>query len=384
MIIDQLIHSIEKNDFKDWDVFDGLNSRLFKNTFLYKYRFLRLVWIQFFKKSPINLRKLCFVPKGYNAKGLSLFLQGYINLYKTTSDREYLNKSYIIVEILKNIRSNRSEYYCWGYNFDWESIAYFVPENKPNMIVSSFVAQSFLDLYEVDNNEEWLNIAIDVSKFILKELLLYETNDELCFGYIPNETPRVHNANLMGAKLFARLFSVTEDEKYKSIAKKSVSYTANRQNSNGSWFYGQEKHWQWVDNFHTGYNLTAIKEYGIYAKDSTYDININKGLKFHVNNHYDESFIPKYYDIKKFPIDIHNYAQGILTFISMSDLVRANKLANIAIETMWDKKKNYFYYQKTKFYTNKNNYIRWSQAWMFAALSKLLLYQKRNENEDLV
>lgn len=383
-IVSQLIDPIEKKTFKDWDVFDGLNSKLFKNTFLYHNRFLRLLWIQFFKKSPINFRKLFFVSKGYNAKGLSLFMQGYMNLYKITNDKEYLNKSYILAEILKNIRSDTRQYYCWGYNFDWESIAYFVPENKPNMIVSSFVAQSFLDLYEVDHNDEWLNIAVDVSKFIHNELLLHETSDELCFGYIPGETPRVHNANLMGAKLFARLFRITKEETYKSIAKKSVHYTASRQNSNGSWVYGQEKHWKWIDNFHTGYNLTAIKEYARCTKDNSYNINIKKGLLFHLKNHYDDAFIPKYYDNRKYPVDIHNYAQGILTFIAMGDLDKANRLATIAVNTMWDKKKKYFYYQKTKFYTNRINYIRWSQAWMFSALTKLLLSQKRNIYEDLV
>ena len=383
-LLNQLIEPIERSNYVGWDVFDGLNSKLFKKTFIYKSRFFRLLWIQLFKKSPVNFRGLFFVKKGYNAKGLALFMQGFINLYKATNNIRYFNKGYNLAGILKKIRSKRSEYYCWGYNFDWESIAYYVPENKPNMIVSSFVAQAFLDLYEVDNNEEWLNIAIDVSKFIQTELLLYEKNDELCFGYIPNETPRVHNANLMGAKLFARLYSYTKDEKYKLLSKKSVNYTVNRQNNNGSWVYGQEKHWQWIDNFHTGFILMAIKEYEIYSKDYTYEKNIADGLKFHINNHYDEYFIPKYYNKKKNPLDIHNFAQGIITFLTFGDLEKAKKLARIAINTMWDNKKNYFYYQKTKLYTNKNNYIRWSQAWMFAALSKLLLYQIRNEDENLV
>ena len=36
----------------------------------------------------------------------------------------------------------------------------------------------------------------------------------------------------------------------------------------------------------------------------------------------------------------------------------------------------YFYYQKRRCYTNRISYMRWSQAWMFYAISLLNLYEK--------
>ena len=54
----------------------------------------------------------------------------------------------------------------------------------------------------------------------------------------------------------------------------------------------------------------------------------------------------------------------------------ADKIARWALENMQDKK-GYFYYQKTKWYTNRIPYIRWSQAWMFYALAHLLAAQKK-------
>ena len=53
----------------------------------------------------------------------------------------------------------------------------------------------------------------------------------------------------------------------------------------------------------------------------------------------------------------------------------AKKIAQWAIENMQDKE-GYFYYQKTKWYTNRISYIRWSQAWMFYGLALLLAAQK--------
>jgi hypothetical protein len=32
-------------------------------------------------------------------------------------------------------------------------------------------------------------------------------------------------------------------------------------------------------------------------------------------------------------------------------------------------KEGYFYYQKRKYFTNKISYMRWTQAWMFFALT---------------
>ena len=75
----------EAEQFKGWDPYDGLNSKIFQALPLKKSRFCRLAVIQAFKRNPINLRKIACVPKKYNTKGLALFLQGYCNLYNAVS-----------------------------------------------------------------------------------------------------------------------------------------------------------------------------------------------------------------------------------------------------------------------------------------------------------
>ena len=49
----------EREEFKGYDPYDGLNSRLFNAIpGVSKNRIARLAWIQTFKRSPINLRKV--------------------------------------------------------------------------------------------------------------------------------------------------------------------------------------------------------------------------------------------------------------------------------------------------------------------------------------
>ena len=73
----------EKEQFKGWDPYDGLNSRIFKALpFFKKSALCRLVVIQGFKRCPFNLRRIAIVPKQHNAKGIGLFLSGYCNSRK--------------------------------------------------------------------------------------------------------------------------------------------------------------------------------------------------------------------------------------------------------------------------------------------------------------
>jgi hypothetical protein len=296
-------------------------------------------------------------------------IRGYINLYQTYNNSSYLEKAYYLAKELIPLRSKEREYFCWGYNFPWEARAFFVPAFKPNMIVSSFIAQAFLDLYELDTNCKWLSYAEDVARFIEQELILFEDDSEICFGYIPSENVRVHNANLMGASLYSRLYNITRKTKYKEFSFKSVSYSVNRQNDDGSWSYGENSHHRWIDNFHTGYNLLAINDYRKYIDKNGFSTAQMKGLEYHLTNHFTEEFIPKYFNTKIFPIDIHNFAQGIITFLTFNMPEKADTLLDKSIDMMYDKQHKYFYYQKNKFFTITIPYMRWAQAWMFYALS---------------
>lgn len=372
-IIKKLENRISDCSYRGYDPFDGLNSPLsnFTNNYL-----IKLAWIQFFKRSPLNFRRLFFIKSDYNCKGLALIIQSYCILYKILQEERYLNKAYAVAHKLIQLKSQDRPYYCWGYNFPWMARAFYVPRNEPNMIVSSFVAQSFLDLYVLDKNTKWLRVAKDVVAFIQNELIIKSSEDELCFGYIPGENVIVHNANLMGARLFARLTSITGNNDLKNMAIRSVNYSVNRQRNDGAWVYGELDHHQWIDNFHTGFNLISIIDIQKYIKSSIWQTNIEKGFSYHIDNHFLSDMTPKYFNNRIYPIDIHNYAQGIITFSALGMMEEAEKLLTLCISRMWNDKLGLFYYQQTRFYKNKINYLRWSQAWMFYAIAFYLFSSK--------
>ena len=358
-----------KENYKGWDVFDGLNSKVFYLSGLHKFKVLRLGWIQFFKHFPVNLRRITFVPKGWNAKGLGLFVSGLAALNR-------IDEAKRLLDILLLMRCKEYKHNCWGYNFPWQSRAFFVPQGKPNMVTTVFVANSFLDVYDRTGESDAFHVAESCCDFILENLVVYDGKDSLCFGYIPGEEARVHNVNMLGASLMARVAEKNGNPRLLRQSEKAMNYSVSALREDCSWPYGELHHHQFIDNFHTGFNLVALKNWMTSTGDHCWQDELKKAYKFFLNTFWQDEGCPKYYANSLYPIDIHCSAQGIVTCINLKEFDNksrqmANKIARWAIENMQDKN-GYFYYQKTKLYTNRIPYIRWSQAWMFYALANLL------------
>ena len=233
----------------------------------------------------------------------------------------------------------------------------------------------------------YLGIAVSAAEYLLNDLLWTSDNDVACFAYpLPSSRIAVHNANLLGAALLSRVYKYQGETKFLETALRVARYSAAKQHSNGSWDYAEWAKGRWVDNFHTGYNLCALRSISKYAAASEFDSNIRHGFEFYRHHFFERDGAPKYFHDRAYPIDIHNVAQSIITLLELRDLDEsAFRLActvyRWAIENMWDDR-GYFRYQVTTFYRVNIPYMRWSQAWMLLALSTLLehLGQRATDN----
>lgn len=380
----------ESEQFKGWDPYDGLNSKVFQALpFLKNSALCRLAVIQGFKRSPINFRKIAMVPKEYNAKGIGLFLQGYCNLYKAVCGNQQLQDAFgtqaqlmdkinELAELLISLQSNGYSGACWGYNFDWQARRLFLfPKYTPTVVATCFCATALMDAYEVTGNKRYLDIALSSADFVVKDLHRTEFKDGFLFSYSPlqgNDT--VFNASLLGSKLLACCYHYTGNEEFKSLAKASVKACCEAQSEDGSWVYGMLPVQSWIDCFHTGYNLDALATYEEMTGDNSYSSNIEKGFEFYIKNFFEPDGCPKYYHDSKYPIDIHCPGQLFVTLERLHKFDECRLLAenvlNWTVGHMQDKK-GYFYYQLKQGMNSKIPYMRWSNAFMFNALSYYLL-----------
>ena len=368
----------EQEGFKGWDPYDGLNSKLFQALpFVSKNRLFRLVWIQLFKRSPLNLRKLTGVEKGYNSKGLGLFVIGYCNLYKKDPKQQYLDTIIKLSDKMLSLQSPGYSGACWGYNFDWQARAFFQPKGTPTVVATTFNTEALLEAYKITKNEIYLDTAISAAQFVLKDLnRTYDDKGNFSFSYSPIDKTQVFNASLLGAKMLSLVYEQTKDEELLTEARNAVQYAADFQQENGAWAYGTLPYHQWVDNFHTGYNLECIYTYQKISGDNSFSNHIEKGLDYYLKTFFTEEGISKYYNNSVFPIDIHAPAQLVVT-LSKLDVFKQNKdliekVLSWTIENM-QSDRGFFQYQKNKYFNSNIPYMRWAQAWMFYSFSYYFL-----------
>ena len=377
----KLLNYCRVNNWAGHDPYDALNSELFKRLPFFDYWLPRLALTQLLKRSPINFRPLLIIPKTQNPKALALFLMAFLKLPQN-GQFEQENSIDMMVESIKTLRSPHINYWCWGYSFPWQGRSVLAPRGEPNLVCTVFVANALIDIYEKNQTTDYLTMAASAAEYLLNKLYWSE-GDNAGFSYpLPSFQTRVHNANFLGAALLCRIYKHTGEKKYLEPALKAARYSASMQHPDGGWYYGEQDKQNWIDNFHSGYNLVALRTLCNYLNTDEFEPHIRRGFKFYRNHFFREDGAPKYFHNKIYPIDIHSVAQSIITLMEFKNLDQSNvalakRVLEWAIANMLDKR-GYFYYQITPLYKNKISYMRWSEAWMLLALATLL----EQQNED--
>lgn len=369
---------VAERGYRGYDPYDGMRSRLLKAIPL-PGKYARIAWIQFFKKCPVNLRPLFLIPKGINPKGMGLFLSSYVNLHRATGDRRWLDKAGFVARWLLDNSSPGYPGRSWGYNFDWQSRAFFVPAGMPTIVNTSFIGHGFLDLYEVTQDERWLDVGSEACRFILDGLNRFEDDRSLCFSYTPLDQTRVHNANLLGAGLLARTARLSRTDDWDDIIDRSARYSIEHQRDDGSWLYADSGYQNWIDSFHTGFNLMSLRHVADHRKSDHVLRSIGKGEKYYAENFFLEDGAPKYYHDRLYPIDVHSPAMAIKYFSGI-DAYRslAVKVYGWMNEHMRATDGS-FVYQINQRFSNRIPYMRWAQAWALYGLTSYFMNTQRSD-----
>lgn len=382
--ISELRAYCEAENYKGWDPYDGLNSTIFQATPLKYWDLARLALIQLCKRSPFNLRPLLRVPKQHNAKGIGLFLSGYCNLYRFAEKGDDLfgapdqlvKKIDDVARLLISLQSPGYSGACWGYGFDWQSKAFFLPRNTPTVVATSFAVEALFSAYEVTKNQEYLDTALSSARFVINDLnRISKPNGNFMFSYSPLDHQAVYNATLLGTKVLSQVYSYTGDAELKVLAHSSAKAVCAVQNFDGSFPHSDQVGQAWRDSFHTGFKLESLSAYQRFCMDNEFQSNIERGFDYWINSYFDhDSGFSFYYDRGQARglVDLHCAAQALATIYKLRKFDAAGllfeKIAQWPVENMFSPK-GYFYFQKSGRRINKTPYMRWPNAWMFYGLS---------------
>lgn len=374
----QLHHWCAANEFAGYDPYDTLNSPINFKVFG---KWGPPIAIQVQKRNPYNIRPVLGINKGHNPKGMGLFLKAYSLLYKKTGDKTYLEKAVWLFNWLNDNSSKGYSGKCWGYNFDWASPGTYLPAFTPSVVVTSFVVDGIYEYFQITKDEKARQVIADAANYINNDIPVTVLPEGISFSYTHLSKDCCYNASLLAAEVLSKSDYLNKTDVHSEKVNKAIDFVLSKQKTQGEWLYsfdpakGTERN---QIDFHQGFVLVSLANLNMLSPNPRTDVDnaIQKGLIFYRTRQFLDNGRSLWRLPKKWPVDIHNQSQGIITFARLHNFNPeysefAKTIAKWTIEHMQDSA-GYFYYRKTPLFMNKIPYIRWSQAWMMLALAQLI------------
>jgi hypothetical protein len=373
-----LLSFCRREKWSGFDPYDALKSPLLTKL---GPKWARIAATQFLRWSPVNLRPILGIRKSANPKALALFVRA---LLKTSLAPESIVDKEEVLKLSDWLLSLRSDQQTsagtisWGYDFPWQSRAFYCPAFSPNIQSTIICAHAFYELADSDlpdagQKKDMRRICRQANAHLIENLLLFEDRDIAFLRYIPQDKSIVINIQAQAAWSLLRAYLLTQERRFFELTSKLIRFVESKQNDNGSWYYGQAPYQRFIDNFHTGFILEALFE--CYRIDSSLveESTLERGFAFYLDNFFDSEGRVQYYHDSRYPVDAHAVAQSIVT-ISKLDSLDGRSTAILDGIIQWafrnfQSEKGFFFYQKWPIFTNRIPYMRWSQAWMLYALA---------------
>jgi hypothetical protein len=363
---------LRRERFRGYDPYDALMSPLFRVWPLRAARLPRLAAQQTLKRLPVNIRPVLGIRKGLNPVTVALVGQAHACLSEADPERSVEHRARAL-ECMDELRALRSRGYagdCWGYDFDWEARYARFPAGTPTVVATGFVTNALFTTYEILGSDEALAMCRSACDFVRLDLRRLEGPDGLCWSYSTHDREAVLNASMKGARLCAQVYSITREDELRELASEAVRFVVAHQREDGSWPYAVGDSRAWADNFHTGYILDALHEYERCTGDKSFAVAKARGWHHYRHGFFARGFVPKYFSDRLYPIDATSCAQSVLTLCRFGDVDAAARVATWTLDHM-QQQDGSIAYQIRHRYVNRIVYVRWSVAWVFAAIAYL-------------
>ncbi len=371
---------IEGEGYRGYDPYDGCNTRY---RWLRARRETRLGLTYLHKFSPVNLRPLLGVGKRLNVQGLALITSALLRHAPPGVDADALAGQHLDYVLSRSL-IGRYGYHCWNGNdmYVQGRGAYQTPE-MPGVIGTDACARAALDYLRRHPERDDLRAVVRSARDFFVREQFQEYHGAAFFRYKPHTPPHacVYNASLVAADYVLAANAFLGDGEGEAEAEAAYRYVLRRQHEDGRWAYaidlraGRENHQ--VD-FHQGFVLDALLGYlGLAPGKAEGRDAYLRGLRFYRREQFTPAGQGLYRWPRRWPANIHNQAQGIITFVRAARFGTglggehagfARTILAWTLRHMRDPQ-GYFYFLKYPAFTNRIPYMRWGQAWMMNALS---------------
>lgn len=380
-VLDRVLETARSDRYEGYSKHDGLNSP-FLARLAGGSRLRRLAAIQVVTRSPVDVRPMMGVRKARNAKGLSLFARALLARHRMTGSADDAGEARELLDWLIAHPAPGFDGLSWGYPYPWQDVGFFAPRHFPNRVVTSFVSQALLDGYETLRDSRYLDAARLAVRFLLEApKTLYEDDERWCLSYVPDNTVNwiVMDVSALTGAVATRLAALTGDGELLRQGGRLIRYVVSKQTGYGAWYYTDPPSASHIthDNYHTGFILDAILQYGLYAGSDEFEPAYRRGIEFYEQRLFEANGAARFMSDRLYPIDIHGCAQGVITFSLQqrhlsAGAATATRVLNWTLENMWDPSSGWFCYQRRRLFRTHIRELRWCQGWMSWALASYL------------
>jgi hypothetical protein len=277
-----------------------------------------------------------------------------------------------------------------------------------------------------NRSNEIIEVMAGAADFVLHHLDRHEDESGVCISYTPVMKDACYNASLLGAEILARYLAASDEQEQpvmssrpaqhpvmpsspmqytvipsspaqrdvsrhpestaqsldtrrpsgsatrddvRHLIESTVDFVVARQLHDGRWNYsidlesGKER--TQID-FHQGYVIESIDEIMqlIGLRKPHWEGSIRKGLEYYRKKQFYNDGRSLWRIPKEWPVEIHNQAQGIITFSKYPEYMEFAKVIAQWTFSQMQRKNGSFDYRIYRTHSISIPYMRWSNAWM--------------------
>jgi hypothetical protein len=320
------------------------------------------------------------------------YAMGFAFLSQVLGEVQYYLRAVHFLKVLKATRSPGYDYYCWGYPFNWETRHGTMREATPLITTVPYVYEAFLQVYEIDRDEQWLEIMQSIALHTFHDyhdFITSENASSCSYNPEPCAPGGVINASAYRAFLLTRAGLDFSQEQYLKTAERNLNFVLESQNADGSWYYSTDGERNFVDHFHTCFVLKALAKIEALTGSPQCTKAIERGVDYYVKNLFDNEGLPKPFSrrprLTVYRRELYDYAECINVAVLLKGRFPALDalLSRVTDLTEWQKSDGSFRSRQLLLGWDNTPMHRWAQSQMFRSLCSLLYHNWLNTNREL-
>lgn len=359
---------IEASGFRGHDPFDLVNApllqRLPRNWVLPQLALSRFGS----RLAPDGLRRLLRVPAIEDPK---IYVCSYF-AYDLLGERALAQEMLSRLTGLAHEAQDAGRF--WGYDYLWATRQGVNPRNASTLVPGAFAMLALADGILTGNAPEHADVLRGAVRHYGAHHLS-EGAGGAYLAYFAGASANTHNANALGCAALTVAGIALGEPAGARVAARAIGSTLASVRADGYLAYTDQRAGDWADGFHHLYVVAALRLLA-WANPFVDAVELAAAVE-RLESYWSRHFARadghvNYFPDRLKPIDPHNHAAAALYCVLTGDhggSSQARTLLRRLDDRAWDARRQRYAHRVHRLRTDRRQFLRWTYAWMFAALA---------------